>query len=217
MRSWKKFSCLSFVIHVSPLPRKPSSPFWSLVTSFKKVFPLPYIVLRFSGLNFYKLQNSNSKYLITVNPNQFGWAVNNAAVFVFYIYILIFQPSLDVFKLILHEKVLFWSSDSSYSREALRLIFYSCRYPGYQTNLLVCVDMLRHIFDRKKKKTKNNWNFAWVHYIKTLWPALVWFVRGDRFSLETWTRLSSWSSSSLALTAATSYMIITLSYHSAYG
>ena len=51
-----------------------------------------------------------------------------------YIYILIFEPSLDVFKLILHEKVLFWSSDSLYNREALRLLSYSCRYHGYQTN-----------------------------------------------------------------------------------
>ena len=48
---------------------KPRSPFLSLVTSFKKVFASTITVLKFSGLNFYTLQNSNSKYLITINPN----------------------------------------------------------------------------------------------------------------------------------------------------
>ena len=128
--------------------------FGLLLPLLKRFFPLPYIVLRFSGLNFFSLQNSNSKYLITVIPNQFGWPVNKAAVFVLYIYILISQPSLDVFKLILHEKVLFWSSDSLYNREALRLLSYSCRYPGYQTNFLVCGEMLRHILDRRPKRPK---------------------------------------------------------------
>ena len=132
--------------------------FGLLLPLLKRFFPLPYIVLRFSGINFYTLQNSNSKYLITVNPNQFGWAVNKAAVFVLYIYILIFQPSLDVFKLILHEKVLFWSSDSLYTREALRLLYYSCRYHGYQTSFLVCGEMLRHIFDRRPKRPKEKKN-----------------------------------------------------------
>ena len=132
--------------------------FGLLLPLLKRFFPLPYIVLRFSGITFYTLQNSNSKYLITVNPNQFGWAVNKAAVFVLYIYILIFQPSLDVFKLILHEKVLFWSSDSLYSREALRLLSYSCRYHGYQTSFLVCGEMLRHIFDRRPKRPKEKKN-----------------------------------------------------------
>ena len=87
--------------------------FGLLLPLLKRFLPLPYSVLTFSGLNFDTLQNSNSKYLITVNPNQFGWAVNKAAVFVIYIYIyiyiLIFQPSLNVLKLILHEKVLLWS------------------------------------------------------------------------------------------------------------
>ena len=61
--------------------------FGLLLPLLKRFFPLPYIVLRFSGLNFFSLQNSNSKYLITVIPNQFGWPVNKAAVFVLYIYI----------------------------------------------------------------------------------------------------------------------------------
>lgn len=60
--------------------------FGLLLPLLKRFLPLPYSVLTFSGLNFYTLQNSNSKYLITVNPNQFGWAVNKAAVFVIYIY-----------------------------------------------------------------------------------------------------------------------------------
>lgn len=134
--------------------------FGLLLTLLKRFFPLPYIVLRFSGLNFFSLQNSNSKYLITVIPNQFGWPVNKAAVFVLYIYIyiLISQPSLDIFKLILHEKVLFWSSDSLYTREALRLLYYSCRYHGYQTSFLVCGEMLRHIFDRRPKRPKEKKN-----------------------------------------------------------
>ena len=38
--------------------------------------------------------------------------------------------------------------------EALRLLSYSCRYPGYQTNFLVCGEMLRHIFDRRPKRPK---------------------------------------------------------------